>query len=72
MTDLTSQQIGVTANPVARFFGWIWNGLVFLAENSSRAQALRKLSETSDEELAARGVTRDEIVRKMFADRYYM
>ncbi len=72
MTDLTAQHIGETGNPVARFFNWIWNGLVVIAESSSRAQAVRRLNEMSDAELAARGVTREEIVRKIFADKFYV
>lgn len=72
MTDLTSQHIGAPGNPVLRLLKRIWNGLIYLAENSPRAKALQKLNETSDAELAARGVTREQIVRKMFLDRFYV
>lgn len=71
MTDFASQHIGVTANPATRFLNWIWNGLIQLAESGTRAQALKKLSQISDSELEARGTTRYEIVRKIFADRLY-
>lgn len=72
MTDFTSHHVGVAGNPVTRFFNRIWNGLVYLGENSTRGRALQKLNAVSDAELEARGVTRQEIVRRIFADRLYL
>lgn len=41
-------------------------GLVYLTENNSRAQTLRALAAVSDEQLAARGLTRAEVVAMAF------
>ncbi len=76
MTDFASSHVsqngGVSANPVTRFFNRIWNGLVTLAESGSQAQALKQLSNMSDAELAARGTTRADAVRRIFAPRFYI
>ena len=72
MTDFASQHVGASTNPVARFFASIWSGMVFLAENSARARAVQQLNEMSDAELEARGVTRQDMVRKIFADKFYL
>ena len=79
MTDFASQHVShvsqnfdVSTNPVARFFNRIWNGLVFLAESGSQAQALKRLSEISDAEFEARGMTRADAVRRVFAPRFYI
>lgn len=72
MTDFTSQHVGVAGNPVTRFFNWIWTGVVYLGENSSRGRALKKLNAISDAELEARGVTRQQVIRRIFADRLYV
>ncbi|WP_322890182.1 MULTISPECIES: DUF1127 domain-containing protein [unclassified Yoonia] len=41
-------------------------GIVYLTENNSRAKTLRALSAISDEQLAARGLTRAEVVAMAF------
>ena len=41
-------------------------GIVYLTENKSRAKTLRALSAISDEQLAARGLTRAEVVAMAF------
>ena len=46
----------------------VWNFLVALGESTARARMLRDLSEMSDEQLAARGMTRQDIVRRVFDD----
>jgi len=48
-------------------FRAIGTALVWLAENDSRLHAARKLQETSDEALAARGTTRADEIRRIFA-----
>ena len=47
-----------------RAFG---NALVYLAENNSRMDQVRRLQAMSDEELAARGTNRVDQVRRIFA-----
>ncbi|ARE39981.1 hypothetical protein RGUI_1840 [Rhodovulum sp. P5] len=46
--------------------------LVGLMENHPHTRQIEKLSRMSDEELAARGVTRQDVVRHIFRDRYYV
>ncbi|WP_019954558.1 DUF1127 domain-containing protein [Yoonia vestfoldensis] len=41
-------------------------GIVYLTENNSRAQTLRALAAISDDQLAARGLTRAEVVAMAF------
>ncbi|MDB6181733.1 DUF1127 domain-containing protein [Paracoccus fistulariae] len=52
-------------------FRAIGSFLVSLAENGPRMQAVRRLNETSDEELAARGLTREGEVRRIFGPAMY-
>lgn len=74
MTDFTANQTSTVefGNPIARFFGSIWNGLIYLAEQNSRVKALNKLSETSDAQLAAKGLTREVEMRRIMADMLYI
>ncbi|MCV2863379.1 DUF1127 domain-containing protein [Defluviimonas sp. WL0075] len=46
--------------------------LVALAEAGPRMEAIRRLNATSDEDLAARGLTRAGEVQRIFRDRYYV
>lgn len=48
------------------------NALVSLAEASSRTEEIQLLQSLSDEELAARGLKRNEIVQHVFADKMGM
>ncbi|MCB1358656.1 MAG: DUF1127 domain-containing protein [Maritimibacter sp.] len=43
-----------------------------ITEAHSRSDQVMKLQALSDDELAARGLTRDEIVRHVFADKLYL
>lgn len=43
----------------------IWDALIRLAESSPRIRALNALNATSDEELAARGMTRHEAIKRI-------
>lgn len=72
MTDFAYQHADAPANPVARVFNRIWDGLVFLGESGAQAQALKRISETSDAEFEARGTTRAEAVRRVFGGRFYL
>ncbi len=56
---------------VGAFFTAIGHGLIAMGENSSRYRRLQALNAMSDEQLAARGLKRSEIVRHVFADVYY-
>ncbi|WP_146586869.1 DUF1127 domain-containing protein [Puniceibacterium confluentis] len=47
------------------------NWIDSVAENHPRMRAVRALRAMSDTQLAARGITRDEIVHHVFKDTYY-
>ena len=56
----------------ARFFSAVFDGLTRMAENNPRVRQLQQLSALSDEQLAARGMKREDIARRVFADRFYI
>ncbi|WPY96145.1 DUF1127 domain-containing protein (plasmid) [Limimaricola variabilis] len=53
-------------------FAAIGRGLVALAEAGPRMQQVRRLNEMSDEDLAALGTTRAEMVRRIFGGSVYL
>ncbi|MFY0632441.1 MAG: DUF1127 domain-containing protein [Vannielia sp.] len=53
-------------------FNAVFTGLVAMAEANPRMKAVNRLSAMSDEELAARGLKREDIVRHVFRDIYYV
>lgn len=46
--------------------------MVRIVENHPRTRALEKLNAISDEDLAARGLTRQDVIRRIFSDRFYL
>lgn len=50
----------------------IGNFLIAIGEAQSRAEQVKRLHDMSDAELAANGITRDEIVHHVFKDIYYV
>ncbi|MFC4216056.1 DUF1127 domain-containing protein [Pseudophaeobacter arcticus] len=59
-------------NLLAKPFTALGRGLVAIAENNTRYQTLNKLMALSDEELAKRGLKRDQLVHHVFSDSYYL
>ncbi|WP_227272423.1 DUF1127 domain-containing protein [Roseobacter weihaiensis] len=57
---------------ILRGLRWVWNGLIFLGENSARARVVHQISEMSDAELALRGLTRADLVKRMLTDGYHL
>ncbi|MBJ3764260.1 DUF1127 domain-containing protein [Maribius pontilimi] len=57
---------------ITDFFTPMGQRLVAMGENSSRYRRLERLTAMSDAELAERGVKREDIVRHVFADVYYV
>ncbi|MGR3497508.1 MAG: hypothetical protein ACU0E9_01215 [Limimaricola soesokkakensis] len=53
-------------------FAYIGRGLVAIAEAGPRMQQVRRLNDMSDEDLAALGTTRAEMVRKIFGGSIYL
>lgn len=71
-TSTYSASSAPAAGPFARFFSALFSGLVRIAENNPRMRMVAQLSAMSDEELAARGLKREDIVRRAFGDRMYI
>lgn len=57
---------------VSRFFGAIIDGLVAMGESDPRFKKLNKLAAMSDEELARRGLRRDQIAREVLGGTFYI
>ncbi|THH35931.1 DUF1127 domain-containing protein [Aliishimia ponticola] len=74
MADFTANHAPATTfgNPISRFFSSIWHGLIFLAEQNSRVKALNELAETTDAELASKGLTREQAARRITSDMLYI
>ncbi|MGY9046200.1 hypothetical protein P775_25715 [Puniceibacterium antarcticum] len=68
-TTSTSTSIG---HSVGNFFEGILNFLVRIAESNGRMKAVERLNAMSDAELAARGLQREDIVRHVFRDMFYV
>jgi uncharacterized protein YjiS (DUF1127 family) len=74
MADFTANTVGTTVpgNLISRVFKKVWDVLIYIGENNSRAQTIQALMQLSDAELEARGLTRHEIVQRVFADGRYL
>lgn len=55
---------------VVRFFTALGNTMVRIGESNSKMQQVQALSALSDGELAARGLRREDIARRVFSDAY--
>jgi hypothetical protein len=55
-----------------RLLSGLGQAFLALAELGPRMDQIRKLNATSDEALFRRGLTRDEAVRRIFADRIWL
>lgn len=64
--DFTAHRPSLLATLVAPFRA-IGRGLIYMAENNSRMDAVHKLNAVTDEQLAARGTDRASEVRRIFA-----
>lgn len=72
MADTTYGHVATGQNIFIRVLSKIWAGLVFLGESNSRAQLAREIADMSDEEIARKGLTRAELVRRVMTDGYGM
>lgn len=57
---------------IGRFFTTIGKGLITMGENSSRYRRVEAFQALSDAELAKRGMKREDIVRVVYADAFWM
>jgi uncharacterized protein YjiS (DUF1127 family) len=60
------------AASVQSFFVSLFTALAVNRDHEARFRQVQKLQAMSDADLAARGLTRDEIVRHVFRDLYYV
>lgn len=58
--------------PIRKFFALFGQAMITAAENSSRMRRIEALEAMTDEELAARGLKRENIVRHVFQDLMYV
>lgn len=71
MANVTTNIHAVGA-PETGFFETIFNALLRLAEANSRSQEVERLQGMSDEQLAAKNIRREDIVRHVFRDVLYI
>ena len=57
---------------ISRGFSRVFDAVVKIAESDPRFKRLEALSALSDEQLAARGLRRSDIVRQVLGDRLYI
>lgn len=51
---------------------WIWNGLIYIGENSARARVVRQINDMSDKQLADFGLTRADVAKRIISDSYHI
>ncbi|MEB3419553.1 DUF1127 domain-containing protein [Salipiger marinus] len=61
-----------SGSAIGRFFSAIGNALVAIGEANPRLRRVEALQRLSDEQLAARGLKREDIVRHVFRDVFYL
>ena len=61
-----------TGNPFSGFFRALFDGVLRYAESNSRLKQVEQLQSLSDEELTAKGIRRDDIVRHVFRNVLYI
>ena len=51
---------------------WVWHGLIRMGENSARARLANQIGQLSETRLKELGVTRAELIKRVFSDGYHM
>jgi uncharacterized protein YjiS (DUF1127 family) len=69
---IASTNITASAPVFGRIFRAIGNALISVSEANSRVRQVEALSALSDEQLKARGLRREDIVRHVFSDALYL
>ncbi len=62
---------GPVSNPISRFFATIGNALVLMSTANARVRQVEQLQSLSNEQLAERGIRREDIARHVFRDLYW-
>ena len=60
------------SSALRRFFTGLGNGLAAFMERQARTDRIRVYQNMSDAELAARGIVREDIVRHVYRDRFFL
>ncbi len=61
----------ITTNPIHRFLAALGNAVTLISISNDRVRQVEALQSLSDEELAERGLRRDEIARHVFNDVFW-
>ncbi|SMX34261.1 DUF1127 domain-containing protein [Actibacterium lipolyticum] len=69
---LTTTAHGFSGFSLTAPFVAFGRAIVRLAEANPRMRQIEELNNTTDEQLAERGVSRDDVVRHIFRDRLYL
>ena len=69
---VTSSIVSSVTGAITRFFSAFGTALVHLGENSQKMRQINALQALSDEELANRGLKRQDIARYVMADCYWV
>ena len=72
MAVTSTNHAALPANPLRALGEAILGTLVRIAENNSRLREAERLNALTDDQLAARGLKREEIARHVFRDMYYV
>lgn len=70
--QLTTAPRGLIVDSITGFFQSVFNGLTSLAETNSRVKEADRLNALSDAQLEKMGLRRQDIVRHVFRDVYYV
>ena len=57
---------------IAGVVSGVWNFFITIAETNSRVKEVEHLNHLTDAELAKRGIKREDIVRHVFRDTFYL
>lgn len=69
---VTSSLVSSATSAIARFFSAFGTALVHIGENSQKMRQINALQALTDEELADRGLKRQDVARYVMADCYWI
>ena len=69
---MTDASIQVPQNPIVRALNSMFDAMIALSESSKISRRLRAVAEMSDTELRAKGLTRQDAVRRVIADLHHV
>ena len=72
MATVATAQSGLSLSALVKPFVAFGEFLIRVGEANTRVKAMRELMELSDEKLEEIGIKREEIVHRVFADKFYV